>query len=294
MEKILILGSSGLLGSKLTSGEYLKKYKIISQSLKSKTHINVDLDKYKEVKTMINQTNPKIIINLVALTNVDHCEKFPGEAYNINVNTIKNLVKAIETSTCRPYLIHISTDQVYDGKGNCKEKDISLSNYYSFSKYAGELFARQLKSIILRTNFFGKSKNFTRSSLTDWLYRELTNGNAINVFEDIWFNPLSMHNLCKIIEIVVEKKFEGIFNLGSHYGMTKATFAFHFAKALNLSNFILKPIKVSNVSHLNAYRPKNMMMNLTKFENKFKMNLPKLIDEINLVAQEYKDDQKKF
>ena len=48
------------------------------------------------------------------------------------------------------------------------------------------------------------------------------------------------------------------------------------------------------MSHLNAYRPKNMMMNLTKFENKFKVNLPDLIDEINLVAQEYRDDQKSF
>ena len=144
MGKILILGSSGLLGSKLTSGQYLKKYNIISQSLKSKTHINVDLDKFNEVKKMINLTNPNIIINLVALTNVDHCEKFPVEAYNINVNTIKNLVKAIETSSCKPYLIHVSQIKFMMEQVIVK-KDISLSNYYSFSKYVGELFACQLK-----------------------------------------------------------------------------------------------------------------------------------------------------
>ena len=36
-------------------------------------------------------------------------------------------------------LIHISTDQVYDGKGFFSEKNINLSNYYAFSKYIGEL-----------------------------------------------------------------------------------------------------------------------------------------------------------
>jgi dTDP-4-dehydrorhamnose reductase len=284
---ILVLGSSGLLGSELTSGQYLNKYKIISQSLRSKTDFNVNLEDYDQVIKMLEKVKPDVIINLVGLTNVDHCEKFPNEAYRLNVKTIENLVDAIQQCSFRTFLVHISTDQVYDSEGFSIEKNINLSNYYSFSKYCGELIAAKINSTILRTNFFGKKKTLVRSGLTDWLYTELSAGNTINVFEDVWFNPLSIYNLCKMIELVVEKKIRGVFNLGSNDGMNKANFAFHFAKALDLSTSNIKQIKVSNAKFLNAYRPKNMTMNVTKFEHEFNFKLPKLIKEIELAAKEY-------
>jgi dTDP-4-dehydrorhamnose reductase len=275
------------LGSELISGQYLKGYKIISQSRSSKTDYSVDLADYIQVVKMLEQVKPKVIINLVGITNVDRCEQFPNEAYRQNVKTVENLVDAIQILSSKPFLVHISTDQVYDGEGFFSEKNINPSNYYAFSKYSGELKASQISSIILRTNFFGKSKNFKRSSLTDWLYSELTQKNDINVFEDVWFNPLSIHNLCKMIELAVEQKVEGIFNLGSNDGMNKADFAFHFAKTLNLPTSTMKRVKVSNVKFLNAYRPKNMIMNLSKFENRFNVKLPKLSEEIKFVAKEY-------
>ena len=294
MKNILVLGSSGLLGTKLISGEYLKKYKIISQSLRSKTNYQIDLqDKYKVIN-MIEQTKPDLIINLVGLTNVDHCEKYPSQAYRINVKTVENIINAIKKFSFKPYLIQISTDQVYDSYDLCIEKNTNLSNYYSFSKFCGELVAAQTNSTILRTNFFGKSTISSRISLTDWLYQELISENKINVFEDVMFNPLSMHSLCKMIELVSEQKIEGIFNLGSNDGISKADFAFHFAKAINLPISRLRRSKVSNAEFLNAYRPKNMLMNLTKFEKNFNITLPKTLDEINFVAKEYLNEKKNF
>jgi len=276
-----------LLGSELVSGQYLKEYKIISQSKKSLTDFNVDLEDFDQVCKMLDEVRPDIIINLVGLTNVDYCEKFPSEAYNLNVKTVKNLVNAIQKYSFNSFLVQVSTDQVYDSEGLCGEKNINLSNYYAFSKYCGELISAQTNSVILRTNFFGKSKVLSRNSLTDWLYRELTEGNDIKVFEDVWFNPLSIYNLCKMIELVVEKKINGVFNLGSNHAMNKAEFAFHFAKALNLSTLNMKKISVSNAKFLYAQRPKNMIMNLTKFEKDYNFKLPKLIEEIELTAKEY-------
>ena len=284
---VLVLGSSGLLGSELVSGQYLNKYKIISQSLKSLTDYNVDLQDFDQVYKMLDKVRPDIIINLVGLTDVDHCEKFPIKAYNLNVKTVENLVNVIQKYSLNSFLVQVSTDQVYDVEGFSIEKNINLSNYYSFSKYCGELIAAQTNSVILRTNFFGKTKISSRNSLTDWLYRELTVGNDIKVFEDVWFNPLSIYNLCKMIELVVEKKINGVFNLGSNHAMNKAEFAFHFAKELKLSTSKIKKISVSNAKFLYAYRPKNMSMNLTKFEKNYNIKLPKLIEEIELTAKEY-------
>lgn len=288
MNEILVLGGSGLLGSELTSGDYLRKFKIISVSHASDTDFNVDLEDYNQIVKILEIVKPKIIVNLVGITNVDQCERFPNEAYRLNVKTVENLVDAIQYTSSKPFLVHISTDQVYDGKGSFLEKNINLSNYYAFSKYIGELKASQISSTILRTNFFGKSKTSKRSSLTDWLYSELIQKNNINVFNDVWFNPISINNLCKMIELIVEQKVEGTFNLGSNEGMSKADFAFHFAKNLNLSTSNIKRTEISDAKFLNAYRPRNMTMNLSKFENRFNVKLPKLSEEIKYVAREYK------
>ena len=287
MKDILVLGSSGLLGSELTSGKYLSKYKIISHSLNSETDLNLNLENYESVIKMIEKVQPDTIINLVSLTNVDYCEEHPKSSYEINIATVKNIISGILKMSPKPFLVHISTDQVYDGVRLNTEDDVSLSNYYSYSKYCGELIAKKVDSTILRTNFFGKSKITYRKSITDWLYTELSTGNEINVFEDVWFNPLSMYNLCKIIELVVEKKINGTFNLGSNKFLNKADFAFHFANNLNLSIENIKRCKVSDVKFLKAYRPRNMTMDSSKFENKFNIKLPELIDEIKLVSKDY-------
>jgi dTDP-4-dehydrorhamnose reductase len=284
---VLILGSSGLLGSELTSGRYLNNYRIISHSHKSQSDLKADLQDYNQVIKMLNQAKPSTIINLVGFTNVDLCEKFPNEAYKLNVKVVQNLVDAINQYSLKTFLIHISTDQVYDGEGILSEKNINLSNYYSFSKYIGELIARQIESVVLRTNFFGKSKNLKRNSLSDWIYYKLSLGENIDVFDDVKFSPLSIYTLCKMIELMVEKKEQGIYNLGSCEGMSKADFAYYFAKMLNFSTSKMNRVKVSNCKFLYAYRPKNMLMKLAKFEKKFNLKLPKLIDEIELVKKEY-------
>lgn len=291
MKKILVLGSSGLLGSELTSGLYFQSHTINTHSLKSKTDINANLEDFKIVVEMLNKTNPDIIINLVGLTNVDRCEKFPKQAFDINVKTVKNLVNAIKKHFPKIFLIHISTDQVYDSHEYCSEDKVCLSNYYSYSKYCGELIASQTSSTILRTSFFGKSKVSNRASLTDWLYNELTQGNNFEVFKDVLFNALSLNNICKMIELVVENKIEGTFNLGSNNGMSKSDFAFQFAKRINISNSKMKPINISEYKNVYAYRPKGMLMNITKFEDIFKVKLPDLLDEIELVAQEYRNEK---
>ena len=111
MNNLLVLGSSGLLGSELTSGQYLGKYNIISQSLGSETDYNLDLQDYDNLVKMIQEVKPEIIINLVGITDVDRCEKFPNEAYALNIKTVENLVNAIKNFCSDAFLVHISTDQ---------------------------------------------------------------------------------------------------------------------------------------------------------------------------------------
>ncbi len=284
--RILVLGAGGLLGSELVPFLMRNGHEIITHGRTSGDY-KFSLDDLNTTKKNLDCIEPDVIINLVGLTDVDRCEVDPNQAYLDNVRTVENIATCINSSSYKCHLVHISTDQVYDGQGEQEEQDVKLKNYYAFSKYAGELAAISTKGTVLRTNFFGRSKCKTRISLSDWLYNALTRQDKIQVFNDVHFSPLSMGSLSKLIEFSAVNKLTGIFNLGSHGGLSKADFAFAFAHEFNLPVNSMTRIETDKVTFLKTYRPKDMRMNCSKFETLTSIQLPSLIDEIKTVAKDY-------
>ncbi len=71
MKKILILGSSGLLGSNLF--RILKnKYNTSHNGIKKR---NLDINNLSKLDLLIKKKEPDLIINCVAITNIDDAEK---------------------------------------------------------------------------------------------------------------------------------------------------------------------------------------------------------------------------
>lgn len=285
--KILLLGSSGLLGSDLQPFLVSRGHDITTNTRDNKAQHQTDLTNQKDTYQLLDNIEPQVIINLIGLTNVDRCETHPNEAYLSNVLTVKNISSWIKQSKTPCHLVHISTDQVYDGNNQHDEENVTLTNYYAFSKYAGELAAANVPSTILRTNFFGRSHCAKRTSLTDWLFRSLTNKDQIQVFDDVLFTPLSMPTLSEIIELVITKRPNGIFNLGSNSGMSKADFAFAFAEELKLPTNTMTRTQTDKVAFLKTYRPKDMRMDCTKLEKSLGIKLPLLRNEITQATKEY-------
>lgn len=286
-DKILVLGATGLLGNTLVPHLVECGYQIECHGRTGAVKHNADISDEAEAFNLIDLIKPTVIINLVGLTDVDACEAKPNLAYIGNVKVIENITGWIRKSNSTCHLIQISTDQVYDGLGPHHEQFLTLTNYYAFSKYAGELVAASVPSTILRSNFFGLSHCEKRQSLTDWLYRSFANEDHIQVFDDVLFSPLSMTTLSEMISRAVEKKVVGTFNLGSKNGMSKADFAFAFAKALGLQTHNVNRTTTDRVTFLKTYRPKDMRMDCAQFENTFNLALPNLQDQIHLTAKDY-------
>lgn len=289
MEKgiILVAGATGLLGSTLTPFLRGRGNTVVTHARSSNADYLADLTNKSEAFAMLNKVRPEIIVNLVGLTSVERCEIFPNEAYLVNTQVVENLAQWIIESNSSSHLVQISTDHVYDGVGPHTEDQVALKNYYAFSKFAGELAAKQVSSTILRTNFIGRSKINNRQSLTDWVYHSLLDGNNIQVLSDVFFGPLAMDTLAELIQMVVERKIMGVFNLGSHDGMSKANLDFAFAECLRLPVGGMTLIDSSKAKFLHAYRPKDMRMVCSKFENTFDIKLPHVRDVIEQVAKEY-------
>jgi dTDP-4-dehydrorhamnose reductase len=287
MEKIFVTGATGLLGSSLVP--YLKKcgYHVVTHARSTQADYRFDLSDRIALHQLLNQIEPSVIINLAGLTNVELCETNVNLAYASNTRTVEHLVQWILNTGAECHLVQISTDHLYDGAGLHTEDDISITNNYAFSKYAGELAANRLPGTILRTNFVGRSQVSYRQSLTDWVYSSLTNAKNVQVLSDIYFSPLSITTLIEMIELVVQQKPVGVYNLGSHNGMSKADFDFGFAESLNLPTKHMTRIDSSQALFFKAYRPKDMRMDCSRIEQVLGVTLPDLQDLIQQMAEEY-------
>ena len=286
---LLITGATGLLGTSL--GPWLEDhtaYQVIRHGHTGQADVRSDLVDMHETTRLLDAVCPDVIINLVALTSVDECEACPDCAYRLNVRTVENLVHWLEANPTSK-LVHISTDQVYDGSGPHAEGDVTITNIYAFSKYAAELAAMQAGGCVLRTNFFGRSAKPNRSSISDWLLSALRDGKTITGFTDVCFTPLRLHTLNESLGQVVSHFRSGIYNLGSSNGLSKADFAHHLAMAFGLDDSCIVHT-TSDKADLAAYRPKDMRMDSSLFQTTFNLSLPSLDDEILKLRDEYNDE----
>jgi len=265
MKKIFIAGATGQLGSYLKI-QLKKKYRLFTKK--------IDLSKKSAIKNLKN-INPDIIINCAGLTDIEKCERFKKFALKLNKNIPENLAKFVLTFD--KYLIHFSTDHVYDSKINKKnsEKDLNIRNFYAKSKYLGEIAAKNKNTLILRTNFFGNSPK--KKGLIHWIFESEKKGKKISLYKNIFFSPLHISTLSKIIIKIIPRKIYGTYNLGSRNGMSKAKFIEELIKFKKLNI----RYKIMNYKNKLLRRPKNMIMNINKFEKKFKLKLPELKNEIN-------------
>lgn len=287
---ILIVGGSGMLGSTLAP-LLRSSASVLVHGHQAQADVRADLTDAFQARALLDGVKPSAIINLAGHTNVDACERDPNQAYRLNVRIVENLVSWMGLQDSTPVLVHVSTDQIYDGEGPHLEHDVTLSNTYALTKYAGELAALRAPATVLRTNFFGPSRCAGRVSFTDWLLAGLRSRRDLKVFADVHFSPLSMSTLCRAICTVLRAPVEGVFNLGAADGMSKADFAFAIAEAFDLPTACMERTTSDRVDFIKTYRPKDMRMDSTAFECAFNMSLPLLAQELQLTCEEYRREQ---
>jgi dTDP-4-dehydrorhamnose reductase len=286
--RVVVLGASGLLGSTLVP--YLKAcgHFVVQHRRSGDGDIGGDLTSADETAVALDASaGPDVIINLAALTDVDHCEGDPQRAYRLNVRIVENVVRWIRDRGAGSHLVQMSTDQIYDGSGSQRESDVTLCNYYGFSKYAAELVAATVPSTVLRTNFIGRSRCPNRNSLSDWLIQSLRRGEPFTVFTDVRFSPLSLTGLGELVELVCLRRERGIFNVGARDGISKADLAFSLAEALGLSAASMTR-GLSSTVNLVARRPRDMSMDSSRFEQTFGVLLPDAREVMQSVLREYR------
>ena len=280
--KIFLLGSSGLLGTRLQ--RHLQKnnnFKTLCFTRSQKYPCKTNNEIFTALNKFISEFKPDVIINLVAMTNVDSCEHnmIASSLINSEFNHILSDICRTNANG-RPFIIYISSDQVYSGVGPHKESEANPINIYGLTKLQGEYPILRDNGCVLRTNFFGESSINNRSSLSDWLILNSRKNLPIYVFNDVLFSPIGMDTLCQSIIFCAEEQLSGLYNLGSKsMGVSKAEFANKLYDFLKLNNKLLINSSVID-SKLFAKRPIDMRMDSTHFSNTTGIYIPTIEEEI--------------
>jgi dTDP-4-dehydrorhamnose reductase len=273
---ILILGSSGFLGSVIFK-TLKKNFKIFHNGLKKRKY---DLSKKNQIIKLLYKSKPDIIINCAAITDIKYCEKNKKKVKLINSELLKWIQEYNEKLEKPFWLIHFSTDSFYYiNKRNTEKDKIKMFNYYAKSKYLAETYCDS-KSLIFRTNFFGKSHS-RENSFSDFVYKSFNSNKKFFLVNDVYFNPLRVVTIARILEEILrsKKKYYGTYNLGSNGFLSKYSFAVFFAKKAGI--YKADYFKVTKFKKISKIKRSNfMIMSVKKFEHFFDYKLPGIKKEI--------------
>lgn len=293
MKKLLITGGSGLLGSNL-SKLAASEFDVYATYNKNEVRMNnviffqLNLTK-KEDFIKIEEINPDLIIHCAALTNVDYCEGHAEEAYNQNVIASINIAETAKKTGA--YLIYISTDSVFDGeKGDYRENDIPKPiNIYGKTKLEAEqrILSIWPHSCVVRTNFYGWNK-IDKFSLTEWVLNKLTNNEKLPGLEDVYFSPILVNNLTRVLFKLEEKEYEGTLHIAGSESCSKLDFAYKIAEVFGLDSSLINPISICKLG-LSAPRGKNASLNVSKAGKILKEDLPGIEEGLKEMKKLYEE-----
>ncbi|MBQ1548059.1 MAG: dTDP-4-dehydrorhamnose reductase [Lachnospiraceae bacterium] len=211
MKKVFITGANGQLGRAIQK-EYGNTVEyVLSDMLDMEGILKLDISDLDAVRAAVNDTNPDVIINCAAYTNVDGCEKNEDLAYQANAIGPKNLAIAAKEKGIK--LVHVSTDYVFNGNGTrpyVETDEPDPVSAYGRTKRAGEDFVKENcdKYFILRTAWlYGDGKNFVKTMLS-----LAETHDELSVVCDQLGTPTSAAELAKMIHFLEGTEEYGIYH----------------------------------------------------------------------------------
>jgi dTDP-4-dehydrorhamnose reductase len=251
MKKILITGSNGLLGQKLT--ELLVKNPSVQVIATARgenrlpfssgyTFETMDITNNADVNRVIGTHRPDVVINTAAMTNVDQCESEKDACWAQNVTAVEYIINACKETEA--FLLHVSTDFIFDGEAGPYSEDAEPNpvSFYGWSKFAAEKAVQHSGSrwAIARTVLvYGIVNDMSRSNIILWVKNSLENKKDIKVVNDQWRTPTLAEDLAQGCWLIAHKEEEGIFNISGEDFLNPYQMAVQTAEFFNLDkNFI--------------------------------------------------------
>ncbi|MHC4647125.1 MAG: dTDP-4-dehydrorhamnose reductase [Planctomycetota bacterium] len=206
-DKVVILGGRGMLGSDLAFG--------CQQSFDTKVFDLPDFDITNSQRLENVAREASAVINCAAYTGVDGAEREVELAHRVNAEAVGRLGTLAREAGV--WVLHISTDFVFDGKSDRPYVETDLPNpinEYGRSKLAGErlLIESGCRYCIMRVEW---TYGLHGDSFVARLMRRAETNKVLNVVDDQIGSPTATTEAAKAISELLVKRPEGIFHFAS-------------------------------------------------------------------------------
>jgi len=278
MSTILITGANGQVGLELqTIGATYADHTFIFTD-----RSELDICNASAIEQILRDQQPDVVINCAAYTAVDNAEAEADLARQVNAEAPRLLAKACAATDT--FLIHLSTDYVYDNQQNrplIETDEVHPQSVYARTKLQGEeaIWAETKQAIVIRTSWvysaFGH--NFVKTMLRLGQER-----NALRVVFDQIGTPTYAWDLAQaMLDIIFNTPYTqhpGTYNF-SNEGVTSW---YDFAQAIfseRQLKCMVSPI-LSAEYPTPAKRPTYSVLNKTNIKETFDLEIPHWMDSL--------------
>lgn len=257
-ESVSILGGRGMLGSDLTDHLRQSGYAVRVWDLP-----DWDITRSDHMERAVKGT--AVVVNCAAFTNVDKAEEQPDIALAVNATAVGNLGRLAKPQGV--FVVHISTDFVFDGKGDqpYQETDTpSPTSVYGNSKWKGELalWETACDYAILRVEWsYGRhGVNF----ITRFLERA-RGGGELKVVHDQFGAPTWTVDMAQAIRCLIRGRRMGLYHFANAGYVSRYEVACFIAERRKLAGRVVPC--TSSEFPVKARRPANSRFNTAKIQS---------------------------
>lgn len=290
------MGSNGMLARDLCKTLWERGHEVTGVDLPE-----VDICREDSVASSLTGSNPDVVINCAAYTNVDMAESEPAAAFAVNRDGPMHIARACRSA--RIPMVHISTDYVFDGSASTpyREDDaVAPLGVYGLSKWQGEDVVRSTihEHYIVRTAWlYGvHGRNFVKTILNLGRTRE-----EIRVVSDQFGCPTWTQDLSDVICQMVDRLAAGNARIWGTYHFCGGGITTWHALAEKIIEIggQREPLQVSRVIAIPteeyptpAKRPRFSALSCQKIEAALGITTPRWEDSLTLMMARLYDEMK--
>ncbi|WP_353684449.1 dTDP-4-dehydrorhamnose reductase [Thermodesulfovibrio sp. 3907-1M] len=273
--KVLITGSKGQLAK-----EFIKHLTDKSIDFIAFSKEELDIRDTNKVFKILKELRPNIVINCAAYNLVDKAESFREDAIAVNTFGVANL--AFACKEINAFLIHFSTDYVFDGtkEGFYTEDDKpNPINEYGRSKLFGEFFLQRILEnyLIFRTSWvYGEGKQNFLYKLEEWAKER----EYLKIAVDEFSVPTSTRTIVEVTMKAIEEGLTGLYHLVNSGYASRYEWAKEYFRIKGIKKLILPAYQAD--FNLPAKRPRWSVMSCEKICKDLGIEIRKWKEELEI------------
>ena len=280
--KILLLGKNGQVGWELQRA-LQPLGTVIALDRKGEGGLVGDLSDLQGLRRTLCDLRPDVVVNAAAYTAVDKAESEPALARRINTEAPEVIARCV--AKLGGWMVHYSTDYVFDGSGSQSWREGDPTgplSVYGQSKLEGEcaIQASGCKHLIFRTSwvYAARGGNFAKTMLRLAAERE-----ELRVIDDQIGAPTGAELIADVTALTLRTaqnrpETSGLYHLAaagevSWHGY--ATLVIEQARLRGIPLSVQRIIPIATHEYPTpAQRPLNSRLDCQKLKSTFRLNLP--------------------